>query len=239
MALGALGDVTGARENFAIATKLEGEQLTFLAGVREAEFMVSCGQRKQALEQMRYCRRLCGRYRWSLHLAFCDTLYGLLLLPSKLKLASQYLESAIDFGHRSGDIEIQLRCHLLAAELSRHLDDYRSASFHCESGILLADGCGFGKYSIDLRLELVRLHLCVKDEQPALQRAQEALERSTLAECQYAWGEADALHLLGVAHARLGELEAARRRLEDALTVREWLTHPGLDETRAALTALP
>ena len=57
-------------------------------------------------------------------------------------------------------------------------------------------------------------------------------------ECQYAWGEADGLHLCGVAHARLGEVDLARQRLTAALAKREGLTHPGLPETRAELERL-
>ena len=69
-------------------------------------------------------------------------------------------------------------------------------------------------------------------------RAREALDRSVHPECQYAWGEADALHLCGVAHARLSELDLARTRLTAALAKREQLTHPGLPDTRAELARL-
>src|SRR5205085_4312525 len=85
---------------------------------------------------------------------------------------------------------------------------------------------------------LSRAHLDAGDPKPALQRAREALDRSCHAECQYAWGEADALHLCGLAHACLGEPDLARQRLAAALAKRKALTHPGLDESRAALAAL-
>ena len=97
---------------------------------------------------------------------------------------------------------------------------------------------GFGHYAIDLRLALARAQLDAGEAKAALVRAREALDRSVHPECQYAWGEADALHLCGVAHARLGELDLARTRLTAALAKREQLTHPGLSDTRAELARL-
>src|SRR5262249_7830726 len=93
-------------------------------------------------------------------------------------------------------------------------------------------------YAIELRLALARVHLDAGDPKAALQRAREALDRSEHPECQYAWGQADGLHLCGVAHARLGEVELARQRLTAALAKREQLTHPGLSEPRAELDRL-
>ena len=89
-----------------------------------------------------------------------------------------------------------------------------------------------------MRLALARAQLDAGEAKPALVRAREALDRSVHLECQYAWGEADALHLCGVAHARLGEPDLARTRLTAALAKREPLTHPGLPETRAKLERL-
>jgi hypothetical protein len=106
------------------------------------------------------------------------------------------------------------------------------------AGILLADTSGFGRYAIELRLALAQAHLDAGDAQTALQITRVALDRSVDPECQYAWGEADGLHLCGVAEARLGEVEVARERLTAALAKREQLTHPGLAETCAELARL-
>src|SRR4029079_4452957 len=98
--------------------------------------------------------------------------------------------------------------------------------------------CGFGHYAIELRLALARAHLDAGDPKAALQRAREGLDRSVHSECQYAWGEADGLHLCGVAHARLGEVELARQRLTAALARREPLTHPSVAEPEGELDRL-
>jgi Tetratricopeptide repeat len=64
------------------------------------------------------------------------------------------------------------------------------------------------------------------------------LKRSQEPDCQYAWGIANSLHLLGVAHARLGDKAKARDYLERAIEKRKPLEHPGLKETEAELRKL-
>jgi len=59
-----------------------------------------------------------------------------------------HLQDARVFANRSGDVELQLRCAHAATELYTHLGDYPQA----DAGILLADTCGCGKYSLDIRL---------------------------------------------------------------------------------------
>jgi hypothetical protein len=161
--------------------------------------------------------------------AVCDTLLGLLALPDASVDAHQHLDVARGYASRSGNVEIQLRCSHLATEIARVERAYDLARSEAEAGIHLADTCGFGHYSIELRLALARVLLEAGDSQAALQRARETLDLSMHPDCQYAWGEADALHLCGVAHVRLGEADLARR---------EQLTHPGLNETRAELARL-
>jgi hypothetical protein len=150
-------------------------------------------------------------------------------------LANNHLDSARDYANRSGNVEVQLRCYHLAAGIARAERAYDSAWSEAEAGIHLADTCGFGQYSIELRLALARAQLDAGAPKSALPRAREALDRSVHPECQYAWGEADGLHLCGVAHARLGEVDLARQRLSAAKAKREQLTHPGLAETQAEL----
>src|SRR5262249_42276658 len=156
-----------------------------------------------------------------------DTLLGLLALPGFRSDARQYLDAARDYASRSGHVEVQLRCYHLATEIGRAERAYDLARSEAEAGIHLADTGGFGHSAIELRLALAGALLDAGEAWAALQRAREALDRSVHPECQYAWGEADGLHLCGIAHARLGETELARQRLTDALAKREQLTHPG------------
>jgi hypothetical protein len=64
------------------------------------------------------------------------------------------------------------------------------------------------------------------------------LKRSQEDDCQYAWGIADAFHLLGVAHARLGDTARARQYLRRAVKARRPLEHPALPETEDELRRL-
>jgi tetratricopeptide (TPR) repeat protein len=135
-------------------------------------------------------------------------------------------------------VELQLRCFHSACELQRSLGDHAQSISEGEAGILLADTCGFGKYSIDLRLALAESLLAAGEPTRALQHARAALDHSQAPDCRYAWGQADALHFCGIAHLRLGERELARQRLADAFELRQRLGHPRIDETRTALEQL-
>ena len=148
---------------------------------------------------------------------------------------AKHLQDARAFANRSGYVELQLRCFHAACELQHHVGDYPQSIAEGEAGILLADTCGFGKYSIDLRLSLAEAYLAAGDPHKALQNARNALDRSEQPDCQYAWGKADGLHWCGMAHLRLGERELAHQRLTIALEIRERLGHGRVAETRRAL----
>jgi hypothetical protein len=204
----------------------------------EAEFKLAAGDRDGAKAQTQANLDIAVRNRGGRTQALCDTLLGLLALPADPTAARHHLDAARNYCSRSDHLEVQLRCYHLACEIARTERDFDPARSEAKAGIHLADTCGFGLHAIELRLALARVHLDDGDPKAALQRAREALERSVHPECQYAWGEADGLHLCGIAHARLGEIEPARQRLTAALARRERLTHPGLDETRSELDRL-
>jgi tetratricopeptide (TPR) repeat protein len=141
---------------------------------------------------------------WNDTLCRANALLTRLFLPFAPAQVAQRLNDASAFADRSGYVELQLRCFHAACELYRHLQDYTQAIAEAEAGILLADTCGFGKYSIDLRLALAETYLAAGDARKALQNARSALDRSEHPDCQDAWGQADGLHFCGLAHLRLG-----------------------------------
>jgi hypothetical protein len=196
------------------------------------------GERPSAVPQSDKIRNSAATASRTEEQALCDTLLGLLALPDDPSAARRHLDAARTHGSRSGNVEVQLRCYHLAAEIARAGRASFVARNEAEAGLHLADTCGFGLYAIDLRLALARVHLDAGDPGTALKRVREALERSTHPECQYAWGEADALHLCGVAHARLGETDLARQCLTAAVAKHQQLTHAGLPESRAELERL-
>jgi hypothetical protein len=236
MALTQLGESTYARREFTEALAIrESPHLLDLCGIHEAQFKLRSGDRDAAAAQTHANREFCNCSNRTDLTAMCDSFLGLLALPHDPPNARQCLESARAYASCSGNVEVQLRCYHLAAEIARTERSYDVARSEGEAGLHLADTCGFGHYGIELRLALARVHLDAGNPRAALQRTEEALERSTHPECQYAWGEADALHLCGMANARLGDREQARQRLTAALAKREQLEHPGLTETRAEL----
>jgi len=232
----ALGHITIAAPDFQRATDLEGEPLYSLRGIWEAECKFCRGDRPGALRQTQANHEICAEYDWNDNRCRSNALLTRLLFPGDPAQAAQRLQEARAFATHSGVVELQLRCFHAACELHRHLGDYPQAITEGEAGILLADTCGFGKYSINIRLALAETYLAAGDARKALQNARDALDRSEHPECQYAWGRADGLHFCGVAHQRLGETELARQRLTAALELRARLGHSRIEETRRALS---
>jgi tetratricopeptide (TPR) repeat protein len=230
-----LGDIPSAAADFRRATEVAGRSLARLRGAWEAEGKLVRGDRPGALRQMRACREFDASSGHNDSLCRCNALLARLLLPDDPALAASHLEDARAFANRSGDVEFLLCCFHSACELYRHLGDYPRSIAEAESGILLADTCGFGKFSIDLRLALAETFLAAGDPRKALRNARNALDCSEHPDCQYAWGKADGLHFCGVAHYQLGERELAIQRLTAALEIRERLGHGRIDETRRAL----
>src|ERR1022692_4589053 len=234
----ALGAVSEAVADFQLATYLEREPLYSGRGISEAECKLLRGDRSGALGQTQANREIAVGNDRNDTLCRCNALLARLVLSDDPAQAAQHLQDARAFANRSGNVEFQLRSFHAACELQRHLGDYPQSIAEAEAGILLADTCGFGKYSIDLRLSLAETYLVAGDARQALQNARNALDRSELPDCQYAWGKADGLHFCGMAHLRLGERELARLRLTAALKLRERLGHGRIEETRRAMESL-
>jgi tetratricopeptide (TPR) repeat protein len=230
-----LGRISAAVDDFHRATELEGQALYSVRGIWEAECKLLRGDRTGALSQTLANHEIAAGDDLNADLCRCDALLGRLLTLDDPAQAALHLQDAREFANRSGAVDLQLRSFLAACELHGHLDDYPQSIAEGEAGILLADTCGFGKYSIDIRLTLAETYLTAGDAGKALQNARNALDRSELPDCQYAWGKADGLHFCGMAHLRLGERELARQRLTAALEIRERLGHGRVDETRHAL----
>jgi tetratricopeptide (TPR) repeat protein len=230
----ALGENTSATADFRRAAELRGKPRYSIWGAYEAECKLLQGDQTGARSQTRANREIAVTNN-NRDLCRCDALLARLLLPDDPAQALRHLQDACAFANRSGDVELQLWCFHAACEFHLHLGDYPKAITEVGAGILLADACGFGKYSIDLRLVLAETLLAAGDPRKALQSARDALDRSEQPDCGYAWGKADGLHFCGLAHLRLGERELARQRLTAALELRERLGHGRVEETRRAL----
>jgi tetratricopeptide (TPR) repeat protein len=211
---------------------------TLYCGAEVAECNLLRGDRSAAREQAEAHREYSLNYGYGAPLCRSDALMSRILLSDNPVQSARHLQGARQFANRSGVVELQLRCFRAACDLQLHLKNHTEALAEARAGILLADTCGFGRFSIDLRIVFAEVLLSAGNPHEALQSAREALHRSEQPECGYAWGMADGLHLCGVAHLGLGERELARRRLSAALKLREQLGHAGVEETRRAVDRL-
>ena len=89
-----------------------------------------------------------------------------------------------------------------------------------KTGLSQAETCGYGKFAIDLLIQLAKIYLAIPDPGTALVHARRALDWSSKPEVMYAWGIADAAELCGKCHKELGEDELAERRFEEAKIAR-------------------
>ncbi len=171
--------------------------------------------------------------------ARCRYALGMAYLHTRVATSVTISSELRSWSTESGSVESLIESHHLASEIARIQGDVESAVHEAELGLTHARNHGFGLLLIQLLISLAKAHLAAPDDRAALAAAREALDLSRAEECQYAWGEADAAHACGVAHARLGQVEQARKRFTEALAVRERIGHPRPDETRAQLAKLP
>lgn len=233
-----LGDVPGARLYFAEATALESGALHAIRGVNEAEHLRSLGESGAALRRVKENIEMCERNGWAVHTVLCRSLLGLLLLPGEVAAAREQLHAVREWTARSGHAELILRAHHLAVEIARCAGDLEDARREAEIGLQRAKTDGYGKYVLELLIAQARVHLAVPDHRAALRSARRALDLAESPECGAAWIQADALHICGVCHAALGELELARQRLAKAVEVRERIEHPEVEASRRLLADL-
>ncbi len=235
-ALGRTGQVEDAQRYYAQAAQMKSDLQIQL--IWEAEFRIITGDLSGArltTEVNQAAVRLNG---WTRNEAICDTFLGHCCLPNNLAQAHTHLLAARHYASRSGNIEVALRCYHLAAEVARRKKDFGLAVAEAEAGIQLADSSGFGRWALDLRAELARIHIAAYRPSDAIPLAEWVLTRSHEPEYQYAWGIADGLHLLGIAYARLNDKSKACSFLHRAIERRLSLNHPGLQETREELDRL-
>lgn len=234
----ALGEIPEAQRNFTKATEIEGKPLYATDAIYEAEHLFAIGDKKTAYERVQANLTKCEGNQWPNDISLCHTLLGLLSLPDSITKARRRLKKVRDWTNRSGEMECIIRAHILAAEIAYCAADFPGALAEATTGLNHAEGCGYGRHAIDLLLQLARINLAIPDPRVALGNARKALDRSQHPECCYAWGEADALHLCGICHKELGEVELAKKRLQAAHKVRKRIQHPGAEETAKLLEEL-
>ncbi|WP_437728932.1 helix-turn-helix domain-containing protein [Sorangium sp. So ce861] len=253
-----LGEVDAAGEHFAIVREL-GDAPVARRALWEAEHDLALGRRDRAREATERNLAECRRRGWEGHVAHGHTLLGLALLDGgggdegidggvARAEAEAHLVEARRWASATGEVEVALRCHELAARLALAAGRPDEGARQALEGLHVAETCGFGPFRARLATVAARCALA--------RGAGEAASAAALADAavawagEDAWARADALHWAGVARAasarggelaaaaRGGELARGRKLLAEAAALRERLRHPEAGASRAALAQL-
>jgi hypothetical protein len=151
----------------------------------------------------------------------------------------RYLAAAAGWVLHSGSVEHLGLYHLVRARAGLDAADTEGAQRALNEGLHLARRCGLGLAHVELLCAQAELCLARADAVAAERLAGEALWRASASDCRFAWGEAEARHLLGCALAAQHRRREARAALEEALAVRRRLGDPRREETVRVLAELP
>ena len=147
-----------------------------------------------------------------------------------------YLQEGAAWAMHSGSVEHLALLHLVRARSARG-GDGEEAQRAASEGLHLARQCGLGLYHVELLCAQAEIMLDRGDAPAAERTAGEALWRAAAADCRFAWGEAEARHLLGHALV-LQQRPEARPVLEAALALRRCLGDPRAEQTERLLEGL-
>jgi len=173
--------------------------------------------------------------------------------------AKKAVQSTLKKGLETGDNEILVWAHLIEARLGLDMHDPTGAELAVREGIRIAEYCRYGLYLIDLvvlrghiQLRWGDIHLAKQDAVRALgskrkerltpslpheRESQPVMIGARHPQCGYAWGEADALHLLGAILLQQRRKEAQKVLLE-CFALRRRIQDHKISETRELLARL-
>jgi hypothetical protein len=151
----------------------------------------------------------------------------------------QSLDGATRWVLHSGSMEHLCLYHLVRSRIAKRSGDFPGAERALDEGLHIARQCGFWLYHVELLCVRAELQLTGFRVSDAVRSAQEAFELATLSDCQFAWGAAEAGHLLGRALAARGRVAEARAALETTLAIRRRIGDFRAEQTEALLRSLP
>ena len=225
----AMGEIELARTGFAAATD-PAQPVVPMANAWRARHLLDLGALDAARAATEECLAIARRTDSS------DEMASLHALMARVQLAggenpTAHLHEVRALTARTGELEPIIEAHLLTARHSLATGDVQSGIAEAESGLLHAVTAGYGLLRIELLIALARLRLKASDAAGARTAAREALDLAAHVDCQFAWGEADALQVLGEAMLARHDGAAAMDAFSRALAVRRRIEHPGVGET--------
>jgi tetratricopeptide (TPR) repeat protein len=149
----------------------------------------------------------------------------------EVALGKRHLETASKWILHSGSVEHLCSMHLVRARVERLVRESESARRAVEEGLHMARQCSLGLHLVELLCEQVEIFMGLNEAMQAESVAREALRLASHADCQFAWGAAEAGHLLGQALQVQKKYREARAILDHALRVRRRIGHPRAEET--------
>ncbi|XYI03411.1 helix-turn-helix domain-containing protein [Sorangium sp. So ce1128] len=242
-----LGEVDAAGERFA-RLRAMGDAPMARRGLWESEHDLALGRREKAREATERNIAACRRRGWEGHVAHGHTLLGLALLDGEgseesddldcraVAAAEAHLAEARSWASATGEVEVALRCHELAARIALAAGRFDEGERQAGEGMHVAETCGFGPFRARLAVVAAR---CALGRGAGDAAAARALAASAVAWAgEDAWARADALHWAGVAAARAGDAPRGRELLAGAAALRARLRHPGAGASGEALSRL-
>jgi hypothetical protein len=151
---------------------------------------------------------------------------------------NHHLVAASQWILHAGSVEHLCLYHLLRARVAGDLGDQEGAQRAVNEGLHLSRACGLGLAHIELLCLQAEINLARGDAPAAEQMASDALWRATADDCRFAWGEAEARHLLGKALLVQQRRREAQAALETTMELRQHIGDPRQVETASLLASL-
>lgn len=156
-----------------------------------------------------------------------------------MDLCRHYLEEASKWIFHSGSVEHLCLWHLGRARQARAMANLDKAQQALTEGLHVARQCGLELYHIELLCEQAEIGLAQGEPPGAEQFAREALRRASAAKCQFAWGAAQAGHLVAQALCAQKDFRTARDFLLKTRHLRQRIGDPEVEATERLLASLP
>jgi tetratricopeptide (TPR) repeat protein len=215
-----------------------------MASLREAFVLTRIGQLERAAELVDECRRECEQSNEVLYLHRCYLgLAEIARLRNDLERAGNLSEQALKWAMDTAHQEMLSWAYLLRARQAFDAGEYQTSCLAVRQGLRIVEEHGYGLHWIDLKVLEGEQYLDKKESTLAEDCARVALAGRKqevgpdLLGAQdlasgYAWGQADALHLLGQALLVQQRLDEARQALGQAASIRQRIRDPRAKHSR-------
>jgi AAA ATPase domain len=134
--------------------------------------------------------------------------------------ATILLDDAARWVLHSGSVEHLCLYHLARSHIAKQAWDVKAVERAVDDGLHLARQCGLGLYHVELLCVQAELFLGTQNSPAAAESSREAQRLASSPACQFAWGAAEAGHLLGRSLIALNRPAEARTVLEEVRALR-------------------